>query len=57
MEYAKKMTLVDPRIIEKLTSARDKDLNSIENEIDTVLIRTFQMIKKLNCTQPPPNGI
>ena len=37
MEYAKKMILVDPRIIEKLTSARDKVLNSIENEMDTVL--------------------
>ena len=31
------MILVDPRIIEKLTSARDKVLNNIENEMDTVL--------------------
>ena len=37
MEYAKKMILVDPRIIEKLTSARDKVLNNIENEMDTAL--------------------
>ena len=37
MEYAKKMILVDPRIIEKLTSAGDKVLNNIENEMDTVL--------------------
>ena len=37
MEYAKKMILVDPRIIEKLTSAKDEVLNNIENEMDTVL--------------------
>ena len=37
MEYAKKMILVDPRFIEKLTSARDKVLNNIENEMDTIL--------------------
>ena len=37
MEYAKKMILVDPGIIEKLNSARDEVLNSIENEMDTVL--------------------
>ena len=37
MEYAKKMILVDPRIIEKLTSARDKVLYNVENEMNTVL--------------------
>ena len=37
MEFAKKMILVDPRIIEKLTSARDNVSNNIENEMDTVL--------------------
>ena len=31
------MILVGPRIFEKLTSARDKVLNNIENEMDTVL--------------------
>ena len=37
MEYAGKIILVDPRIIEKLTPAWDKVLNSIENEMDTIL--------------------
>ena len=46
MEYAKKMILVDPRIIEKLTSAKDKVLNSIENEMDTVLNSDYPDDKK-----------
>ena len=40
------MILVDPRIIEMLTSATDKVLNNIENEMDTVLNSDFPDDKK-----------
>ena len=40
MEHAKKMILVDQRFIEKLTSARDKVLNNIENEMDTCVLNS-----------------
>lgn len=37
MEHAKKLVLIDPRILDKLTSAKDKTLAKIENEMTDLL--------------------